>query len=111
MYALRDSFRFTFSTLEDPSMDESSKEDHPLDLLEDHKYHTVQAVNALEGVIRAMVEAGVVDPEALGKLVDHIYKVNQDYRKLAVNLVPEEQYPDRATRWPDFFPAEEEQIG
>lgn len=74
-----------------------------LDPVKAHRLHAIKAADALDRIVKTLDEGGRYDRETIRLLVNHIHRLDQDYRKLALYLASEEEFPDRATRWPGFF--------
>lgn len=82
-----------------PSENDSSS----IDFVEAHKYHSTEAARALQGIVETIIESGVVSYTTVERLLDHIHNVDQTYKELALYIASEEEFPDRAARWPGFF--------
>ena len=78
-------------------------EDELMDMVNAYKLHSEEGIEAL----RAIVEGPLKKRnrrDVVVRLLDLLHDLGTDYGAIAIVLVQEGDFPDRAERWPALFP-------
>ena len=68
----------------------------------DYESHSEEGIRALISILASHIR-NPKPRKIIEGVLDRIERLDEDYRKIAHELAPEDRFPERAQRWPGLF--------